>query len=380
MRLVTESGLWSAGSGPQPAEAALLAVLEVSGAVLNFPIDEPSESVQFAFTDLSRADWLWRVLGEAGHAALVTAASETDAHSIDVAGVEIMPGSLEPLRRLAIGHWLRRWWPASLRDGIAGLDRALLDAEVALLTAGAQGFFTDDTLDSDVGELLAPHADALLMHVRTGDPRIEELVRAAAELADEMGVDNGAWPELAVLLEDSSDVGHLAAGAPTGHRDDYALAAGADSGRRGAASISRGVASVHWAAVPPGIFDAAEDTVDWSVETVGPEVVAVVHADVIGPGPATGVPVRVRSGTVSGDGALSLDGRARLPMVDAAQQPMTESAAWNHDWPTTSVIIGANVEESRQTRDRIRRWVRARLDDPPRDAFLAEILAAESAY
>ncbi|CAM3205079.1 hypothetical protein BST27_26620 [Mycobacterium intermedium] len=379
MRLVTESGLWSTSSGPQLFEASpLVAVLEVSGAVLHFRIDEPSESVQFAFTDLSRADWLWRVLGEAGHAALVTAASEANDDSIDVAGVDIVPGSLGPLRRLAIGHWLRRWWPASLRDGIAGLDRALLDAEVALLTADAQGFFTDDTLDSDVGELLAPHADALLMHLHTGDPRIGELVRAAAELADELGVDNGAWPELGLFFEDSNAARHLAAS--TGHRDDYALAAGSDAGRRGAASISRGVASVHWAAVPPGIFDAAEDTVDWSVETAGPAVVAVVHAEVIGPEPATGIPVRVRSGTVSADGSLSPDGRARLPMVDAEQQPMTESAAWNHDWPSTSVVIGADVEESRETRDRVRNWVRARLDHPPQDAFLAEILAAESAY
>lgn len=383
MRLVAESGLWSTPNGAQLVEASpLVAVLEISGAVLTFPLDdtedESTDPVQIAFTDLSRADWLWRVLGESGHAALVTAASEANGDSIDVSGVDIVPGSLGPLRRLAIGHWLRRWWPASLRDGIAGLDRALLDAEVALLTADAQGFFTDDTLDSDVGELLAPHANALLMHLRTGDPRIEELVRAAAELAEETGVDNGEWPELALFVEDSSAIRQLTA--PIGHRDDYALAAGSDTGRRGAGSISRGVASVHWAAVPPGIFDAAEDTVDWSVETAGPEVVAVVHADVIGPEPATGVPVHVRSGTVSGDGALSSDGRARLSIVDAAQQPMTESAAWNHDWPNTSVVIGADIEESRETRDRVRRWVRARLDHPPQDAFLAEILAAESAY
>ena len=100
-----------------------------------------------------------------------------------------MPGSVDPLRRLAIGHWLRRWWPASRRDGIAGLDRALLDVEVALLTVGAQGFFTDDTLDSDVAELLAPHAAALTAHVGSDDPRVLDLVRAGAGLADEVGVD-----------------------------------------------------------------------------------------------------------------------------------------------------------------------------------------------
>ena len=75
--------------------------------------------------------------------------------SIDLAGVDIAPGSVDPLRRLAVGHWLRRWWPASRRDGIPGLDRALLDVEIALFTAGAQSYFSDDTFDSDVTELLA---------------------------------------------------------------------------------------------------------------------------------------------------------------------------------------------------------------------------------
>jgi hypothetical protein len=44
------------------------------------------------------------------------------------------------------------------------------------------------------------------------------------------------------------------------------------------------------------------------------------------------------------------------------------------------VIIGADVTESRETRERVRRWARVRLDQPPNDAFLAEILAGESSY
>jgi hypothetical protein len=59
---------------------------------------------------------------------------------------------------------------------------------------------------------------------------------------------------------------------------------------------------------------------------------------------------------------------------------MTESAAWDHDWAATVVIVGADTTETRETRERIRRWVHARLDRPPGDAFLAEILASESAY
>ncbi len=135
--------------------------------------------------------------------------------------------------------------------------------------------------------------------------------------------------------------------------------------------------------MPPGIFDAGENTVDWSVEVAGAAVVAVVRAAVVGPGPATGIAVQLRSGAISGSGALDADGDATLPLVDRERRPVTESAAWDHDWSATSVIVGAAVPagiETRDTRDRVRRWARARLDRPPNDAFLAEILAAESDY
>ena len=132
-------------------------MLEVSGAVLSWTVDDPSAAAQITFTDPVRADWLWRVLGEQGHSALAAAVDgRTPGTAIELTGVNVLPGSLEPLRRLALGHWLRRWWPASQRDGIAALDGALLDAEIAVLTAGAQDFFTDDTLDSDVAGAAAP--------------------------------------------------------------------------------------------------------------------------------------------------------------------------------------------------------------------------------
>ena len=138
-----------------------------------------------------------------------------------------------------------------------------------------------------------------------------------------------------------------------------------------------------WGAVPPGIFDAGEDTVDWSIEVAGTAVVAVVRAAVIGPDPATGVEVRLRSGAIGGSGVLDADGRATLPLVDDRQVPLTEPAAWNHDWSATSVLVGSEVSEATETpqaRERVRRWARARLDRPGDDAFLAEIVAAESDY
>ena len=388
MRLAAYSGLWS--TGPGTTATPLAAVLEVSGAVLSWTIDDPpgEASAQITFTDVSRADWLWRILGESGHVALTSAlASAADGlQSIELTGVGIVPGSVDPLRRLAIGHWLRRWWPASRQDGIAALDRALLDVEVALLTVGAQGFFTDDTLDSDVAELLAPHAAALITYVRSDDARIVDLVRAGAGIADEVGIEEIGWPELHAAIDDSSALATAKPAPPSGRRDDYALAAGSDAGlgrTGGGATIARGVASIKWSAVPPGIFDAAEATVEWGVEMAGTATTAVVRAAVIGPDPATGVAVQLRSGAIGSIGTLDADGRAILPLVDTQQRPLPEQAAWNHDWPATSVIIGAeisDVTESRETRERVRRLARLRLDQPGDDAFLAEILASESVY
>ena len=61
MRLVADSGLWR--TGPSTAQTPLVAVLEVSGAVLSWTVDDPpgAGSTQITFTDLARADWLWRV-------------------------------------------------------------------------------------------------------------------------------------------------------------------------------------------------------------------------------------------------------------------------------------------------------------------------------
>lgn len=379
MRLVADSGLWSTGPIDTAAATPLVAVLEVSGAVLSWTLDDPDDAApHIAFTDVSRADWLWRILGEAGHVAVVSAVDGATgrAHSIELTGVELVPGSVAPLRRLATGHWLRRWWPASRQDGVAGLDRALLDVEVALLTAGAQSFFPDDTLDSDMTQLLAPHAAALISHVRSADSRVVDLVRAGAGLADEIGTDDDDWSELIAAVDDSSVIVAL----PSDRRDDYALAAGAGAGPRGAGAIARGVASIAWSGVPPAIFDAGENTVGWSIETGGATVVAAVQAAVIGPDPATGIAVRLRSAAIDGTGTLDAAGRATLPLEDSRGRALTESAAWDHDWSATSVVVGAETPESAETRERVRGWARARLDLPPRDAFLAEILASESAY
>jgi hypothetical protein len=363
MKLVADSGLWS--TGPLVAPTPLVAVLEVSGAVLSWRIDEEPGAAAITFTDLARADWLWRVLGESGHSAVAAAVDGRppgDAQTIDVNGVGVLPGSVDQLRRLALAHWMRRWWPASHRDGIVALDAALVDAEIALLTSAAQDFFADDTFDSDVAGLLAPHSEALNALVRGGDPRVVELVRAASELTDDVGV---------VLAEPATV-------AP--RRDDYALAAGADRRQRTAGAVASGTGSLDWAGVPPAVFDAADNTIDWLIEATGSETNATVGVELSASGSPTGIAVRLRSGPFSGEGVLDDRGQASFALVDAQQNPVTESTAWNHDWQAATVIVGAEVDESPQTRQRVRDIARARLAAPGRDAFLAEIIAAESDY
>ena len=107
---------------------------------------------------------------------------------------------------------------------------------------------------------------------------------------------------------------------------------------------------------------------------------AVVRVELSGSGLASGITVRVRSGALGGSGVLDAEGVAAFPLVDGQQRPVTESAAWDHDWRSTVVTVGAEVEESPSTRERIRDFARARLRAPAGDAFLAEVLAAESDY
>lgn len=367
MRLIADAGLWS--SGPGVAATPAVAALEVSGAVLEWTVDDPTAAARITFTDPAAAEWLWRVIGETGHVAVLAALGDGTAGAdsvMDVSAPEPSPEALAPLRRLAVGHWLRRWWPASSRDGIVALDHAVLDGELALLTAAAQDYFADDTLDSDVAALLRLPELTIAAAVHGEDPRVTALVDACIELAAESGL--GGVPDLVVPEPESQR-----------RRDDYALAAGVDRVGAGAAAIAGGVDSVDWTGVPPGLFDAADGTVDWTIDTAGPSAVAAVR--VATAGPVAGIPVRLRSGAISGAGELDDGGRATLPLV-AGGQPVTETQAWDHDWQSTTVTVGVidDSDEAARIRDRIRAFARARLARPGGDAFLAEILAAESDY
>ena len=361
MKLEARTGGWT--GGPAVAEVPAVAVLEVSGAVLEWTVDDPDgvATPRITVTDVAAADWLWRVVGPESHSALVSGAEPAD--------VELLPDARAPLRRIAIGYWLRRWWPESRRDGIVRLDPALLDGELALLVSSAQEFFTEDTLDSDVEGLLAPHRAALSALELGGDPRVVDVVRTCVDLAD----DSGVWAD---------DLASTPVHAADGRREDYALAAGRD-GERNRGAIAGGVATVDWLAVPPRTFDAAEHTVDWSVEAADASVFAAVRVALTGGASAAGVPVRLQAGAVSATGVLDRNGTAALPLVNSDGDELTEMQAWDHGWSTTTVTVGPwrpDTAEAAAMRNRIRDFARARLAQPGPDAFLAEIVAAESDY
>lgn len=377
MRLVADGGLWSIG--PAPAPVPLAAVVEVDGAVLAWTVDAPEAAARITLTDPGRADWWWRVVGEAGHHALVEAAGSAppDAAAVlDLPGIDVRPGSLEPLRRVALGHWLRRFWPESIRDAIAALDPAVLDAELAVATIGAEDFFGDGTLDSDITDLLAPHAATFVELVAGGDPRIVELARRCVDLVEEMGLLAPGWSAVADAIEVLSTVPSAAAG----RQDDYALAAGRDTMAESAGVIARGAASMTYSGVPGSVFDAAEDTVRWTIAVQDGQAVAVLSTLTLGRGTPDGISIRLRNNKFRAEGALDAQGRATLPLLGAAGEPLMAAQAWDADWTATTVTVGAEVDETAEVRERIRRFARNRLAEPRPGAFLAEILAAESDY
>ncbi len=220
----------------------------------------------------------------------------------------MLPGSLQALRRPGTGHWLRRFWPESAREAIAGLDPAVLDVELAVATVSCEDFFGDGTLDSDVAGLLAPHAAAIESLVATGDPRIVELARRGVDLVADMGLDAPGWSAVADVIDELATAPAIAAG----RQDDYALAAGTSLAAEPVEVIARGVASVSFSGVPVAVFDAAEDSVRWTVAVQDGQVVAVIGALTLGRQSPEGIPVILRNNGFRGTGALDARGRERL--------------------------------------------------------------------
>lgn len=223
-------------------------VIAADGGLVRFALADllsaSAPSMRIELIDASAAEpWLTRLVGaEASLTAL------REGH-VDV------PAQPE-LARLALLLWARRWWPASPALGIPSLDPALLDFEAAVATTAvedlAEGLL--DGFEASPGELFDQATSSGLF--AAAGPVAEEVRRLCTQLS--------ACFDRQDDLERAEAAAELAARVVPGRRA-YALAAGAVPAASGEGVLAEGRASVDWARVPPGVLDAAEDTVTWRI-------------------------------------------------------------------------------------------------------------------
>jgi hypothetical protein len=306
-------------------------------------------SMRIELTDAAAAEpWLTRLVG-------------TD-HALDAltSGHVDVPARPE-LATLALLLWARRWWPASAALGVPSLDPALLDLEAAVATAAvenvAEGML--DGFEATPGELF--------------DAAVEGLtVTAVAEEVRDRCRTLSAW------FDDQDDVvraeaaAGLAAAVTLGQRA-YALAAGAGSGTSEEGVVAEGRASVDWARVPPGVLDAAENTVTWRV--VAAPTATRLEVEVTGAfADATLSAFATRDGEVVAEVPLHLGAGRFAGAVDLATAPPVHFG----------LIVGATAEDVGGTteadRAEVVSLVRAREALPPEARTLAERAATDGEF
>ncbi|MGW4533811.1 hypothetical protein ACWEOI_22970 [Nocardia sp. NPDC004340] len=232
VRVLVPDGAAVTPAGPEAM------VLEVTGGLLTWNVLAAQELPVAIIDDVDAAqEWVWALYGEPVAAALDAvrprarelsgdlrpAPVDPRGHRLtDAAAAPGLPALVASARRLAYAHWASRWWPASVLDGIAALDPALLDRDIALLTEEC--------------EPLVDGADAVAPSIRAS---VESSLRAS----------------------------------------DYALAAGDADRSGGALVLARGTGGWDWRQCPPGLVDASESAVSWQVlREAGATTVAIAVA------------------------------------------------------------------------------------------------------
>ncbi|MFE3170343.1 hypothetical protein ACFXPA_09320 [Amycolatopsis sp. NPDC059090] len=335
-------------------------VIAADGALIRFALPDllgaQVGSMRIELTDASAAEpWLTRLVGaEASLTAL------RDGH-VDV------PARPE-LARLALLLWARRWWPASPILGIPSLDPALLDFEAAVATTAvedlAEGLL--DGFEASPGELF----DAANGSLAAG-PVAEEVRRLSTQLS--------AWFDRQDDLERAEAATELADRVAPGQRA-YALAAGSGPAASGEGVLAEGRASVDWARVPPGVLDAAEDTVTWRI--VATRTAARLEVEVAGAlDDASLTAVATHDGEPFAEVALHLGGGGFAGTADL-DEAGTRLAATSP--ARLSLIVGAADPDVHGTtpedRAEVISLVRSRETLPPAARTLAERAVADEEF
>lgn len=212
--------------GSPPAAPERTALVEARGALLTWDVLAGEAFPSARIHDLRRAsEWLWAVYGP-------------DAITDDTTSIE--PSGTPGLRRLGWLRWARSWWPASAVAGIDPLAASVLDAELALETAGCEAMLDDE--DAVTRALTAVDLGALDLLVTDGQPGAAELRDALTDLADAFGV-------------------ALRGEVLASTRNDWALAAGDGPATTGV-TLAHGTAELDWSRFPAGAVDAM-GTADW---------------------------------------------------------------------------------------------------------------------
>ncbi|MGV9297324.1 hypothetical protein [Amycolatopsis sp. NPDC003676] len=335
-------------------------VIAADGCLIRFALADllggPAASMRIELTDAGAAEpWLTRLVGtEASLTAL------RDGH-VDV------PARPE-LARLALLLWARRWWPASPALGIPSLDPALLDLEAAVATTAvedvAEGLL--DGFEASPGELFDA-ANGLF----AAGPAAEEARQLCTRLS--------AWFDRQDDLERAEAAADLAARVAPGQRA-YALAAGSGPSASGEGVLAAGSASVDWARVPPGVLDAADDTVTWRI--VATRTAARLEVEVAGAlDDASLTAVATHDGEPFAEAALHL-GSAGFAGTADLDEAGTRLAATSPD--RIGLVVGAAAPDVNGTtpedRAEVISLVRARETLPPAVRTLAERAVADEEF
>lgn len=330
VRIRRRDGLWIIAPDDAPtvvddAAGVDVLVLEVAGGHLTWSLLSGQVTPAAVLDDVTLAqEWIWALYGE--EVAIALDESTEGEYPAEPASPDLAARAW----RLGYARWAARWWPASTLDGIAPLDEALLEDEIATL--------------SEECDLIVDGADAA----------VEERTATAT----------------------------------LGRAEDYALAAGpATVVAPGALVLARGTAGWDWQRCPPGLLDASESAVSWAVVREAGSTIVRVSA-VAAPLSPADIPAHLRPRA----GIRTPADAADVPLIRDGElwRAETTAPAGAEAGVTVRIYVpGVGVDEpepdAASRRARIRDLVTARLhrtDDasggPADSLLLAEIAAAAS--